>query len=118
MPGNMPAGPAENLPQGTFLQYVGFSQAGSVREYRFRRISRGEEAQEFVVTAAMPLFAKHRVAIQEGPGLCLHVLLRHWATWGAPAASAARSLNESDMLAHLASQPVRTGKGSKRELTE
>jgi hypothetical protein len=118
MLGNKPAGPAENLPQRTFLQYVGFSQAGSVREYRFRRITRGEDPQEFVVNAAMPLFAKHRVAIQEGPALCLHVLLRQWAVFGAPAAPTPRSLNESDMLAHVASQPVRQAKGSKRELTE
>jgi hypothetical protein len=109
-------GPAEGLPAGTYLQYVGFDQAGSVREYRFRRISRGETPKEFVVDAALPLFAKHHVAIQEGPAMCLRILLQQWAAPGAPAAPTQRSLSESDMLAHLASRPPRKAKGgAKRE---
>jgi hypothetical protein len=99
-------GPAEKLPPGTYLQYVGFNQAGSVREYRFRRISRGEERKEFVVTADLSLFSKHHVGIQEGPALCLHVLLKQWAVSGVPLAPTPRSLTEPDMLAHLASRPA------------
>lgn len=98
---------AQGLPAGTYLRYAGFSQAGGVREYRFRRIARGEEPREFIVNADMPLLAKHHVALQEGPALCLHVLLCQWAVSGAPAASAPHSLTESDLLAHLASRPAR-----------
>jgi hypothetical protein len=102
---------AEALPPGTYLQYVGFNQAGSVREYRFRWISRGEKPKELVMNAALPLFAKHHVAIQEGPALCLHILLKQGAASGTPAAPTPRSLTESDLLAHLASRPARQAKG-------
>jgi hypothetical protein len=97
---------APGLPAGTYLQYAGFSQAGGVREYRFRRIARGEEPREFIVSAELPLLAKHHVALQEGPALCLHVLLCHWAASGAPV-PAPRTLTESDLLAHVAGRPAR-----------
>jgi hypothetical protein len=98
--------PVEKLPRGTYLQYVGFGHAGSVRQYYFRRISRGEQPKEFVVNADLSLLAKHRVAIQEGPALCLHLLLERGDVSGAPAAPTPRSLTESDMLDHLARRPA------------
>jgi hypothetical protein len=105
---------AAEVPPGTYFQYMGFGQEGSLREYRFRRISRGVETIEFVMNADLTLFAKHHVGIQEGPGLCLHILLGQGAASGAPAAAAPRSLTESDMLAHLASRPSPQAKGTRR----
>jgi hypothetical protein len=51
----------------------------------------------------MLLFLNHRVHIQEGPAMCLHLLLSH-AEDGTCADL--RVLNDEDMLAHLASRPV------------
>jgi len=109
-PARAPAAPlAQKLPPGTHLQYMGFDQTGSVRSYRFRRISRGEKTLEFTVKAELALFTKHHVGMQEGPALCLHLLSGRSDASGAPARSAADSLTDTDMLAHLASRPAKRG---------
>ena len=56
------------------LRYVGFNQAGTARLYKFERLKPGEPTETLVVTADMALFRKHRVGLQEGPGLCLRAL--------------------------------------------
>src|SRR6266567_3149297 len=59
----------------TTLRYVGFDQTKGIRTYRFERTSVGEETETFAVTTDVALFTKHHIGIQEGPALCLHVLV-------------------------------------------
>ncbi len=92
----------------TYLQYMGFEQTGSTRAFRFRRVIRGEETREFVVSAELALFGKHHVGFQEGPALSLR-LLSEGADTSAPA------LTDEDMLAHVARRAVgRKPHGTKR----
>lgn len=102
-----PAVPAlkgqENIP----LRYVGFEQNQSLRAYRFDRRSPGEETVTFVVTADLTLFAKHRIAIQEGPSLCLRLLMTGLDSPDAPGTLPLRcALSEQDLLMHIARRPV------------
>jgi hypothetical protein len=83
------------------LRYVGFRQAGCEREYRFERIRPGEHTETLVVTVDMGLFQKHRVGIQEGPGLCLRAL-----ETGVAATVLRQALTDQHMLAYLASRPA------------
>ncbi len=96
---------ADSVPPGTYLQYMGFGQTGTVRAYRFRRISRGEKTREYIVNADLTLFAKYHVGIQEGPALCAHLLSRSGGACAAPG-PAPDSLTDADMLAHLRSRPA------------
>jgi len=56
------------------LRYRGFEQKQNTRSYRFDRIENGEPTIQFTITADLALFLKHRIGIQEGPGLCAHKL--------------------------------------------
>jgi hypothetical protein len=102
-----PAAHPEGKRKETTLRYMGFDQTKGIRTYRFERTSMGEETESFAVTTDMTLFTKHRIGIQEGPALCLHVL-----TVGLDAASVVGgpelqcSLTEAHMLTYLASKPV------------
>ena len=97
------------------LRYTGFEQAGNIRAYRFERLLAGEETQTFSVTADLALFKKHRVGIQEGPTLCLDVLMADLrAADSTRLISRLRPLTDPDMLAHLASRPVPGAKGRHR----
>jgi cold shock CspA family protein len=97
-----PGAPQEDAAgPGACLRYLGFEQAGSVRAYRFRRISLEEKGREFTVNADLALFSKYHVAIQEGPALCLGVLSKGPGAW-APS----QSISDLDMLAHLARGPA------------
>ena len=100
--------------EATRLRYMGFEQNGSVRVYRFERLTPGSEKRTFTVDADMALFAKHRVGIQEGPALCLQFLVADLGAAGAPVLFQ-RSLSDCEMLAYLASLPVRRARhGFKR----
>jgi hypothetical protein len=54
---------------------MGFEQHQNVRAYQFDRVAKGERAVRFVITVDISMFLKHRIAIQEGPGLCARKLL-------------------------------------------
>ncbi len=69
-----PAAHPEGKRKETTLRYMGFDQTKGIRTYRFERTSMGEETESFAVTTDMTLFTKHRIGIQEGPALCLHLL--------------------------------------------
>jgi len=98
----------------TRLRYMGFEQKGSVRAYRFERLTPGSDKRTFTVEADMALFARHHVGIQEGPNLCLQLLVVDLEAAGAPALCQ-RSLTDREMLAYLASLPVRKARhGIKR----
>jgi cold shock CspA family protein len=91
----------------TTLRYVGFDQTKGIRTYRFERTSVGEETETFAVTTDMALFTKHHIGIQEGPGLCLHLLMAGVEAVGAVTGlEVKRSLTEQHMLSYLASKPV------------
>src|SRR5437667_1681378 len=91
----------------TTLRYVGFDQTKGIRTYRFERTSVGAETESFAVTTDMALFTKHHIGIQEGPGLCLHLLTAVVDAAGALVAPELnRSLTEQHMLAYLASKPA------------
>jgi cold shock CspA family protein len=99
--------PARHTPP-TYLQYMGFEQTGSTRAFRFRRVVRGEETREFVVSAELALFGKHHVGLQEGPALSLRLLSEGPDT-------SASALTDEDMLAHVARRAVgRKPHGTKR----
>lgn len=95
----------EKRPQG--VRYLGFDQKDNVRGYKFESLS-PEETQMVIVTVDMALFAKHRVGIQDGPALCLRlVMAEEWPP-------KQRSLTDEEMLAHLARRPVRAKASSGR----
>jgi cold shock CspA family protein len=104
-------------PESVHVRYTGFEQTGNIRAYRFERLSTGEETQAFLVTADLSLFMKHHVGIQEGPTLCLHVLMTHLAD-SDPVRQAPlrRVLTDVDLLAHVASRPVPSSKGRHKVL--
>jgi hypothetical protein len=56
------------------LRYLGFDQTQNRRAYRFDGLTKGEPTVHFVVTADLAMFLKHRIGIQEGPGLCARKL--------------------------------------------
>src|SRR5256885_10196896 len=90
----------------TTLRYVGFDQTKGIRTYRFERTSVGVETETFAVTTDMALFTKHHIGIQEGPGLCLHVLVIGLETPPVNGPKLACSLTEEHMLTYLASKPI------------
>lgn len=99
----------------TYLQYMGFEQTGGTRAYRFRRVVRGEETREFVVSAELDLFFRHHVGFQEGPALSLRLLSTGPDSSTPVEWAPAQSLTEVDMLAHVARRAVgRKAHGSKR----
>lgn len=83
------------------LRYVGFDQAQNVRHYKFDAIARGQSTRRFVITANMALFLKHRVAMQDGPALCLRKLLSDLET---SPSSSRHELSDGDLLAHAAAR--------------
>ena len=100
------------------LRYLGFEQAQNVRAYRFERLLPGEETTTLLVSADMTLFARHHVALQEGPGLCLHLLLAaepdpSTQPYGHPQGGG-RTLTEQDILAHLAAHPTAGSKARRK----
>ena len=56
------------------LRYLGFDQTLNTRAYRFEGLNKGEPPVHLVVTADLAMFLKHRIGIQEGPGLCARKL--------------------------------------------
>jgi len=89
------------------LLYAGFDQVANTREYKFDGVCRGGPTRHYVVGADLALFLKHHVGMQEGPALCLRLLIAELHT--APPATKPRlrrDLNDQDMLAYLATRPV------------
>ncbi len=97
----------EKRREPTDLRYMGFEQVGSERAYKFDCLWPGKEATLFVVTADLALFRKHHVDIQDGPALCLHVLVSELEAAGSTQRlPSKRSLTDENMLAHIASRPA------------
>jgi len=100
------AGAPARRPESVQLRYLGFDQTESTRAYKFQRFAPGEEPTMFLMTADLALFRKHRVGIQEGPGLCLRALAAELAGVGSTLPPLPRALTDQDMLAYLASRPA------------
>ena len=91
---------------GAALRYAGFDQTGNVRSYLFQRVVVGEESSLIVVAAEIPLLVKHHVRIQDGPALCLQVLLLEMQSGESsePPVSL-HALTDTDILTYLATRP-------------
>jgi cold shock CspA family protein len=97
---------AEKRRENPSLRYMGFEQTDSIRAYMFERVSPGETTRGYLVTTDLALFVKHHVGIQEGPALCLRLLMEELAAADEAAQPPwRRSLTDEDMLAHVASRP-------------
>jgi hypothetical protein len=91
----------------TRFGYIGFEHRGSVRAYLFENLAPGIEKRTRTVTADLALFARHHVGLQEGPALCLNLLLEELPEEGTTVlAPFERSLSDREMLAFVASRPV------------
>jgi hypothetical protein len=91
-------------------RYMGFDQQGGIRTYRFERFTPGRQTEHFSLDTDVALFSRHKVRLQEGPVLCLHLLTN---ALGAMAAGEACpcSVTEQHVLAFLASRPDPAVKG-------
>jgi len=96
--------PIEKKRKESVLRYLGFDQAKAIRTYRFERTSVGEDTQMFAVSTDVTLFTKYHIGIQEGPALCLRLLMVGIDDLAAP--SLERALTEEDLVTHLASRPT------------
>jgi len=93
--------------ESTAPRYVGFEQNGNMRRYRFEE-ALNRQNRTFMVNADMALFARHQVAIQEGPALCLHLLLAAIDISDCtPPRSPAYALGDREMLVYLENHPVK-----------
>jgi cold shock CspA family protein len=87
------------------IRYVGFEQTGNIRLYKFERQVPREEAVSAIVSADMALFLKHKIGIQDGPMLCLRLVVAEIeGTNASEDAPYRRSLTDHDMLCHLAAR--------------
>jgi cold shock CspA family protein len=91
-------------------RYMGFDQQGGIRTYRFERFTPGQQTEHFSLDTDVALFSQHKVRLQEGPVMCLHLLVN---ALGAMAAGEAFpcSVTEQHVLAFLASRPDPAVKG-------
>ncbi len=106
----------EKRSQITRLRYIGLEHRGNIRAYLFERLTAGEKKRTFAVDADLALFAKHHVGMQEGPALCLHLLVDELDAEDTLVRTLFKSsLSDREMLAHLASRPTPRAKhGFKR----
>src|SRR5262245_50334999 len=63
------------------LEYVGFYNAPTRREYRFRARS-GSEEREYTIWIAHTAFAARHALLQDGPDICYQKLQRHMTELG------------------------------------
>jgi len=107
---------AEKRRENPSLRYMGFEQTESIRAYMFEQVTPGETTRGYLVIVDLALFAKHHVGIQDGPALCLRLLMDELAAAGeGRQPPLRRSLTDQHMLAHLASRPApKTKPGPRR----
>lgn len=80
-------------------RYIGFEQLGASRAYSFEELAPGEHKKVCTVTIDTALFGKHGVGMQEGPALCLRLLME------GPDISAC-TISDEDMQLHVSHRPV------------
>jgi cold shock CspA family protein len=105
----------EKAQESMQVRYVGFDQAGFVRTFRFHGIVSGEPTRDFIVTGDVRLFQKYHVGIQEGPALCVQVLLAQLELSHEVKSQAADAvLSEKDFATLVASRTVAPRKPFRR----
>jgi len=105
---------AEKRPQD--VRYAGFQQKGNVRAYLFESVKADGETQTATVAVDLALFAKHHVGIQEGPALCLGLVMAKMH--GSETESdlpPEQSLGDTDMLTYLARRAASSKASSSRK---
>src|SRR5260370_14950796 len=65
---------AERYKEIRQLRYVGFQHHGNCRTFRYERITPGQATQNFVVDVDLWLYQTYRIAIQDGPTMCMKIL--------------------------------------------
>jgi cold shock CspA family protein len=94
-------------------RYMGFDQQGSVRTYRFERFTPGKQTEHFSLGADVGLLSRHKVRLQEGPVMCLHLLTSALGAMNLGEACPCL-VTEEHMLAFLASRPDPSAKSGLR----
>ena len=97
---------AERYKEITQLRYVGFRHLDDLRRFQFERITPGAATQCFEVAANLALFHTLRIAIQEGPVLCMRVLAAELESGRKWEDLACCPLTEQHMRAYLANRPT------------
>src|ERR1039458_4054531 len=110
----VPSGPgADRYKEITQLRYVGFRHLENLRRFRFERITPGGPTQCFEVAANLTLFHTLRIAIQEGPVLCMRVIAAELEAGRKWEDLACCPLTEQHMRDYLASRPAPGAKAPK-----
>jgi hypothetical protein len=97
---------ADRYKEITQLRYVGFRHLDNRRHFRFERITPGGPTQCFEVAADLELFHSMRIAIQEGPSLCMHVIAAELEAGRKWEDLACCPLTEQHMRDYLARRPA------------
>jgi len=97
---------AERYKEITQLRFVGFRHLENLRRFRFERITPGGPTQCFEVSANLALFHTLRIAIQDGPALCMRVIADELETGRKWEELALLPLTEQHMRNYLANRPV------------
>src|SRR2546423_10732942 len=98
------------------IRYSGFDQQADTRSYVFQYLVLGEKARPIVVSAEIALFLAHQIRIQDGPALCLHMLMSEMSGVDlTQTGTLKRHLTAQDVLAYRASQPLPVQAKGKRE---
>jgi hypothetical protein len=84
-----------------FLQYVGFENRGTVREYAFTLRGSGGTSTEYFVTIANAAFVAHRVRYQDGPEICSLRLHREFAARTEHPPSTRFSVTDAELADYL-----------------
>jgi hypothetical protein len=108
---------ADRFKEITQLRYVGFQHLENRRHFRFERITPGAPTQCFEVAANLALFYTLRIAIQEGPVLCMRVIASELEAGRKWEDLASCPLTEQHMRDYLASRPApgaKTPKAARR----
>jgi hypothetical protein len=104
---------AERYKEIRQLRYVGFQHQGNSRKYRYERITPGEATQNFAIDADLALLHSCRVAIQDGPTMCMRILSAGLDAGASSEAMASCCLTEQHIRDYQATLPVPGAKAPK-----
>jgi len=95
LPPSKPPGPAA---KHISLEYVGFHNTSSRREYTFR-VRLGPEAREYTIWIPHAAFAARQALLQDGPDICFQKLQRQVAELGLDGVTDA-AVTDSDLASY------------------
>lgn len=104
---------AERYKEIRQLRYIGFQHKGNRRKYQYERITPGEATQTFAVDADLGLFHDCRIAIQDGPTMCMRILTAGLDAGQSSEAMASCSLTEQNIRDYQATLPLPGAKAPK-----